>query len=196
MINNTDSLYPKIIPVQYPKAGETNLASRLGVVDLKGGETRWFKLPGDSRDFYLARMGWAANSEEIVFQRLNRLQNTIWLMLGNIQSGKVKTILTEKEKTWGGLVAGSGLSGPLMDGGNVSSPGMAFLSKNGKWLVENVGVPPDIDITNHPGDVIKGIDSQLEKAVQVVLDELKKNPAKTVKIPKYPDKTIKKDRVK
>lgn len=104
MINNTDSLYPKIIPVQYPKAGETNSASRLGVVDLKGGETRWFKLPGDSRDFYLARMGWAANSEEIVFQRLNRLQNTIWLMLGNIQSGKVKTILTEKEKTWAEVV--------------------------------------------------------------------------------------------
>jgi dipeptidyl-peptidase-4 len=104
MINNTDSLYPKIIPVQYPKAGETNSASRLGVVNSKGGETCWFKLPGDSRNFYLARMDWAANSEEIVFQRLNRLQNTIWLMLGNIQSGKVKTILTEKEKTWAEVV--------------------------------------------------------------------------------------------
>jgi len=104
MINNTDSLYPKIIPVQYPKAGETNSASRLGVVNSKGGETRWFKLPGDPRDFYLARMDWAANSEEIVFQRLNRLQNTVWLMLGNIQSGRVKTILTEKEKTWAEVV--------------------------------------------------------------------------------------------
>ncbi len=104
MINNTDSLYPKIIPVQYPKAGETNSASRLGVVNSKGGETLWFKLPGDPRDFYLARMDWAANSEEIVFQRLNRLQNTIWLMLGNIQSGMVKTILTEKEKTWAEVV--------------------------------------------------------------------------------------------
>jgi len=104
MINNTDSLYPKIIPVQYPKAGETNSASRLGVVNSKGGETSWFKLPGDSRNFYLARMDWAANSEEIVFQRLNRLQNTIWLMLGNIQSGKVKTILTEQEKTWAEVV--------------------------------------------------------------------------------------------
>ncbi len=104
MINNTDSLYPKIIPVQYPKAGETNSASRLGVVNLKGGETRWFKLAGDPHDFYLARMEWAANSEEIVFQRLNRLQNTIWLMLGNIQSGRVKTILTEKEKTWAEVV--------------------------------------------------------------------------------------------
>jgi len=104
LINNTDSLYPKIIPVQYPKAGETNSASRLGVVNSKGGETSWFKLPGDSRNFYLARMDWAANSEEIVFQRLNRLQNTIWLMLGNIKSGKVKTILTEKEKTWAEVV--------------------------------------------------------------------------------------------
>ena len=79
-----------------------------------------------------------------------------------------------------------------MDGGYVASPGMAFLSKNGKWMVENVGVPPDIDITNHPGDVIKGIDSQLEKAVQVALEELKKNPPREAKIPEYPDKTIKK----
>ncbi len=104
LINNTDSLYPKIIPVQYPKVGETNSASRLGVVNVNGGETHWFKLPGDPRDFYLARMDWAANSEEIVFQRLNRLQNTIWLMLGNIQSGKISTILTEKEQTWAEVV--------------------------------------------------------------------------------------------
>jgi tricorn protease len=105
---------------------------------------------------------------------------------------KIGTIIGKR--TWGGLVAGSGPPGPLMDGGDVSSPGMAFLSKNGKWMVENVGVPPDIDITNHPGDVIKGIDSQLEKAVQLILDELKKNPAKKARIPKYPDKTIKKNK--
>jgi len=103
---------------------------------------------------------------------------------------KIGTLIGKR--TWGGLVAGSGPPGPLMDGGGVASPGMAFLSKNGKWMVENVGVPPDIDITNHPGDVIKGIDAQLEKAVQVALEEIKKNPAKTVKIPEYPDKTIKK----
>jgi len=49
-------------------------------------------------------MDWAANSEEIIFQRLNRLQNTIWLMMGNIQNGKVRTILTERDETWVNVV--------------------------------------------------------------------------------------------
>jgi len=100
LINNTDSLYPKLTPVQYPKVGETNSSSRIGVVSTGGGETRWFELVGDPRNHYIARMDWAANSEEIIFQRLNRLQNTIWLMIGNIRNGKVRTILTERDKTW------------------------------------------------------------------------------------------------
>ena len=100
LINNTDSLYPRLIPFQYPKVGETNSSSRIGVVSSGGGETRWFELEGDPRNHYIARMEWAANSEEVCFQRLNRLQNTIWLMLGDIRTGKVRTILTERDKAW------------------------------------------------------------------------------------------------
>ncbi len=100
LINNTDSLYPKLTPLQYPKVGETNSSSRIGVVSAGGGETRWFDLEGDPRNHYIARMDWASNSEEVIFQRLNRLQNTIWLMMGNIQNGKVRTILTERDKAW------------------------------------------------------------------------------------------------
>lgn len=100
MINNTDSLYPELIPVQYPKAGETNSSSRIGVVSAGGGETRWFELEGDPRNHYLARMDWAENSEEIIFQRMNRLQNTIWLMVGDIRNGKTRTILTERDDAW------------------------------------------------------------------------------------------------
>jgi dipeptidyl-peptidase-4 len=100
LINNTDSLYPKLTPLQYPKVGETNSSSRIGVVSAGGGKTRWFELEGDPRNHYIARMDWAANSEEIIFQRLNRLQNTIWLMMGNIQNGKVRTILTERDEAW------------------------------------------------------------------------------------------------
>jgi len=100
LINNTDSLYPKLTPLQYPKVGETNSSSRIGVVSAEEGETRWFELEGDPRNHYIARMDWAANSEEIIFQRLNRLQNTLWLMMGNIRNGKARTILTERDKTW------------------------------------------------------------------------------------------------
>lgn len=100
MINNTDGIYSKVIPIQYPKAGTTNSSSRVGVVSSTGGETKWFELEGDPRQHYIARMDWAASSEEIVFQRLNRLQNTNWVTLGNIHTMKTNIILTEKEETW------------------------------------------------------------------------------------------------
>jgi len=100
LINNTDSLYPRIIPIQYPKVGETNSACRVGVVSANGGETRWFKVSGDPRNHYIARMDWAENSEEIVFQRLNRLQNTNKVMLGDAHTGRVWTILTERDDAW------------------------------------------------------------------------------------------------
>lgn len=100
LINNTDSLYSKIIPIQYPKAGETNSACRIGVVNAKGGKTIWFKAQGDPRNNYIPRMDWAANSKEIIFQHLNRLQNTDKVMLGNARTGDVETILTEVDKAW------------------------------------------------------------------------------------------------
>lgn len=100
MINNTENLYPKIITFKYPKVGETNSSCRVGVVSSSGGATRWLELEGDSRNYYIARMDWADNSQEIVFQKLNRLQNTNWLMLGDIQTGQVKNIFTDKDEAW------------------------------------------------------------------------------------------------
>ena len=64
LINDTDSLYSFVTPVQYPKAGSTNSAGRIGVVAATGGDTRWLAIDGDARNQYLARMDWAglANS--------------------------------------------------------------------------------------------------------------------------------------
>ncbi len=100
LINNTDSLYPRLIPIQYPKVGEINSSSRIGVVSAEGGETRWLELPGNPRNHYIARMDWANNSRDVCFQRLNRLQNTNWVMLGDIQTREVRTILTEQDDAW------------------------------------------------------------------------------------------------
>jgi dipeptidyl-peptidase-4 len=100
LINNTDSLYPHLVPIQYPKVGETNSSARIGVVNTQGGNTRWFELPGNPRNHYIARMDWAANSKEICFQRLNRLQNTDWVMIGDIRTGKTRTVLSEKDDAW------------------------------------------------------------------------------------------------
>ncbi|PLW98428.1 MAG: S9 family peptidase [Marinilabiliales bacterium] len=100
MINNTDSLYSYIIPVQYPKVGQTLSACRVGVIPVEGGNTVWMQLDGDPQNNYIARMEWAANSDEIIFQYLNRHQNTIQLMLGDAQTGEVKNIYTEKDDAW------------------------------------------------------------------------------------------------
>jgi tricorn protease len=88
------------------------------------------------------------------------------------------------KRTWGGLVGTLGFP-VLMDGGSVTAPNLAIWTEDG-WVVENVGVPPDIEVEQIPADVIAGHDPQLEKAIQVVMDELKKNPPKKPQRPPYP----------
>ncbi|HEX7051360.1 MAG TPA: S9 family peptidase [Longimicrobiales bacterium] len=100
LINDTDSLYSYVIPIQYPKAGTTNSAVRAGIVDAAGGATTWIDLPGDPRNDYLPRMDWAAGSEELVLQRMNRLQNTNRVLLADAATGAVRTVLIERDSAW------------------------------------------------------------------------------------------------
>jgi dipeptidyl-peptidase-4 len=99
LINNTAELYPVITSFPYPKAGETNSAARVGVINADRGPTRWFEVPGDPRNNYLPRMEWSGNNE-VVIQQLNRLQNRDILMFGDATSGKVHPVLTEKDDAW------------------------------------------------------------------------------------------------
>jgi len=94
------------------------------------------------------------------------------------------------KRTWGGLVGTLGYP-VLMDGGSVTAPNVAIWSEDG-WVVENVGVPPDIEVEQWPAEVINGHDPQLEKAIEVLLEELEKNPPKTPKRPPYPIRVKKK----
>jgi len=102
LINDTDSLYSFVNPVQYPKAGTTNSAGRIGVVAATGGATTWLAIDGDPRNEYLARMDWAGlnNSSELLIQRMNRPQNEIDLLLADARTGTVKTILVERDSAW------------------------------------------------------------------------------------------------
>jgi dipeptidyl-peptidase-4 len=100
LINNTDTLYPRIIPIKYPKVGELNSACRIGVVSSFGGEVKWLKVPGDPRNNYIPWMDWANDSKELILQHLNRLQNTNEVMLGNIFTGEVRTIFTDRDEAW------------------------------------------------------------------------------------------------
>ncbi len=100
LINYTDSLYSFTIPLQYPKAGTTNSANRIGVVSADGGPTTWMQIDGDSRNYYLARMDWANNSDELLIQHLNRLQNTNTVLMGDADTGSVRTVMVDRDEAW------------------------------------------------------------------------------------------------
>jgi len=100
LLNNTKDLYPVLTYIPYPKAGTTNAAVRVGVVSAAGGATKWMNTPGDLRNNYIAMMDWTDNSNEIILQHLNRLQNTDQLMIADAKTGAVKTVLTEKDDAW------------------------------------------------------------------------------------------------
>jgi tricorn protease len=93
-------------------------------------------------------------------------------------------------RTWGGLVGILGFP-VLMDGGFITAPNVGIWTPEEGWVVENVGVPPDIEVEQTPAEVIAGHDPQLEKAIDVVMGELKKAPPKTAKRPAFPDKSLK-----
>ncbi len=94
------------------------------------------------------------------------------------------------KRTWGGLVGILGFP-VLMDGGRVTAPNLAIWTEDG-WVVENVGVPPDIEVEQLPAEVIAGRDPQLEKAIEIVMDELEKNPIKKLTRPPFPVRVWKK----
>ncbi|MCH8045039.1 MAG: S9 family peptidase [Planctomycetes bacterium] len=100
LINNTAGPYPKLTRFCYPKVGEKNSAGRIGVVGTAGGATRWMNVPGDPRNHYIARMDFSEHDGQIVLQQLNRLQNTIRLMRADPKTGRVKTILTDRDDAW------------------------------------------------------------------------------------------------
>ncbi len=100
LLNNTDTLYPEVTHIPYPKVGTTNSAVRIGVVGSGGGETRWMDVPGDDRDTYVARLEWAGDSDTLVLQHLNRLQNTNDILLADVRTGQVRRVHRDHSTTW------------------------------------------------------------------------------------------------
>jgi tricorn protease len=88
------------------------------------------------------------------------------------------------KRTWGGLVGILGYP-TLMDGGVITAPNVGIWTKDG-FVVENVGVSPDIEVEQTPADVIKGRDPQLEKAIQVALQQLSEHPVEEPARPPFP----------
>jgi tricorn protease len=90
------------------------------------------------------------------------------------------------KRTWGGLIGVLGFP-PLMDGGTVTAPNVRIFSPSGEWIAENTGVAPDVEVELDPKSVASGHDAQLERAVSIALDSLKKEPPAETHRPAYPD---------
>jgi tricorn protease len=91
------------------------------------------------------------------------------------------------KRTWGGLVGFFGPGESLMDGGVVTAPSRGFWTPNNQWEVENHGVGPDVEVDLDPQLVRQGHDPQLEKAVELLLADLEKNPIPKHTKPAYPN---------
>ena len=100
LINNLDSIYSQPMPFPYPKVGTTNSAVKIGVVPATGGPSRWFDVPGDPRNNYLVRMEVVPGAEEVIFQQVNRLQNTNRVWIGSLETMKIENILTENDEAF------------------------------------------------------------------------------------------------
>jgi dipeptidyl-peptidase-4 len=99
LINDTDSLYSFTTRIQYPKAGETNSAARVGVVSAGGGATAWVRLDGDPRDTYVPRMEWAG-ADSLIVQHMDRRQQRDEVLLADAATGAARPILVETDSAW------------------------------------------------------------------------------------------------
>lgn len=93
------------------------------------------------------------------------------------------------KRSWGGVVGIRGTL-PLLDGGYLMKPEFSRYDDEGKgWIIEGEGVEPDIYVDNDPAKEFDGIDEQLDKAIEVILEELKTQEKQILPIPPYPDKS-------
>jgi dipeptidyl-peptidase-4 len=134
MINNTDSIYPFIIPVEYPIAGEAPSPFKIGVVNITTTKTKWMNISTDPvLQSYVPRMEWAANNTELIIQHLNRKQNKSDIELCNVFTGNTSRIYAEQDSAWIDIL-------PLWDE-DYSNGGWDWLN-NGKeflWASEKDG---------------------------------------------------------
>ncbi|UCC47587.1 MAG: PD40 domain-containing protein [Gemmatimonadota bacterium] len=92
------------------------------------------------------------------------------------------------KRTWGGVV-GYTEHGSLIDGGDVYVPQFGTNDVDGSWIIENYGVAPDVEVENTPKSVIEGRDLQLERAIQEVMDAIRRDPRTLPEQPADPVKT-------
>ncbi len=99
MINNTDSIYSRPIPIQYPKVGEDPSACKVGLVNTGSGEISWIPLEGSQVQNYIPAMQWI-DANSLLIQQLNRHQNNLIVWHYDVTTQALRKVYEEKEDTW------------------------------------------------------------------------------------------------
>jgi len=99
MINNTDSIYSKPIPLQYPKVGREPSGAKLGLVNMNSNKIEWIPIPGGEKENYIPGMQWV-NDDLMLIQQMNRHQNQLIVWSYQPSTKSLKKIYTEIEDTW------------------------------------------------------------------------------------------------
>jgi dipeptidyl-peptidase-4 len=100
MINNTDSIYSQIIPIEYPVAGQKPSSCKVGVVKIADATTTWMKIPGDPFQNYIIRLEFIPSSGNLLIQQLNRKQNHSKLIISEPATGNSNVIQEEADDAW------------------------------------------------------------------------------------------------
>jgi dipeptidyl-peptidase 4 len=100
LINNTDSIYSRVIPIEYPKVGQNPSSCRVGVVNISDARTKWMSIPGDPVQNYLVRLEFIPSTGNLLIQQLNRKQNTSKLFISDVETGASKVIEEETDQAW------------------------------------------------------------------------------------------------
>ncbi|HMG83263.1 MAG TPA: DPP IV N-terminal domain-containing protein [Ferruginibacter sp.] len=99
MLNTTDSVYSEVIPVEYPKVGESPSPVRIGVISIENAAIKWMNIEGDPQQHYLPCMEWGGN-DTLVVQQLNRKQQESKLIYCNATTGNSSVFYTEQDSAW------------------------------------------------------------------------------------------------
>jgi dipeptidyl-peptidase-4 len=100
LINYTDSIYSRVIPIEYPKTGQNPSACKIGVVTLSDTSKVWMKIPGDPQQNYIVRLEFIPGTNDLLTQQLNRKQNESKLYISESASGKSRAIMEESDPAW------------------------------------------------------------------------------------------------
>lgn len=100
IINYTDSIYSRVIPIEYPKVGQKPSSCRVGVVTIADTSKTWMKIPGDPDQNYLVRVEFIPSTGNLLIQQLNRKQNASKLFICESVSGNSKVIEQESDAAW------------------------------------------------------------------------------------------------